>query len=112
MHRAGRRDAGIFLLGLLAHSGDNWRVRTTIVERLEGFNTKGCADFLIGELRRVKGDNTTRRYLAAVLDVLAGMPLELIQSGLCALIADGVSSQRMRDRFMEVLVRGSLREWE
>ena len=28
MHQAGRREAGIFLVGLLAHSDDDWKTRT------------------------------------------------------------------------------------
>lgn len=105
MHHAGRQEAGIFLLGLPAHSGDDWNRRTKIVERLEGFDTKGCADYLFGELKRVKSNNTTRRYLTAVLKVLAGMPLEFVQCGLFSLITDSSFSPRMRDRFMEVLDR-------
>lgn len=103
MHRAGREEAGIFLLGLLAHSSDDWKRRVEIVHRLEGFNTRGCADFLFDELKRVKGNNITRGYLAVILDVLAAMPRELVQTGLLTMIADAGFSRRMRDRLTEAL---------
>jgi hypothetical protein len=109
MHRAGRTEAGVFLLGLLAHSGDDWKRRTEIVEGLEGFNTPECAQFLFGELERVKSNNTTRRYLGAVLKVLAGMPRELVQSKLLRLTADNRFSPRIRDKFVEALDKVSRR---
>jgi len=74
IHLAGRQEAGIFLLGLLVHSRDDWKRRTEIVKRLKGFNTPGCADFLLAELRGVKNNNATRQYLAAVLNVLGACP--------------------------------------
>lgn len=103
MHRAGRREAGIFLLGLLAGSGDNWNRRIDIAKRLEGFKDKGCADYCLSELKRVKSNNSTRRYLDVLLKVLEEMPLELAQPGLLALISDRLFSQRMRDKFIETL---------
>lgn len=110
MHRAGRREAGIFLLGLLAHSGDDWKTRTQIVKRLNGFNTKGCAGFLFGEIKRVKSSNTTRGYLAAVLDALAAMPLELTRSEFLVMMADSSFSQHMRAKFVEILDEASRRQ--
>ena len=110
MHQAGRREAGVFLLGLLAHSGDDWKIRTQIVKRLEGFNTKGCAEFLFGELKRVKSNNITRGYLGAVLDTLAGMPLELTRSELLDLTADNSFSQHMRAKFVDILDEASRRQ--
>ena len=88
MHRTGRSEAGIFLLGLLAHSGDDWKRRTEIVERLEGFTTPECAHYLFGELERVKSNNNTRRYLVTVLKALAAMPRQVVQSRLLHLIAN------------------------
>lgn len=105
MHRAGRCEAGVFLLGLLAHSGDDWKRRTEIVEQLKGFNTPECAHFLFGELEKVKSNNTTRGYLVALLKVLGAMPRELVQSKFLSLIVDNCFSQRMRDRFVEALDR-------
>lgn len=43
--------------------------------------------------------NTTRRYLAAVLDVLARMPRELVAQEFELLSEDTRFSSRMRERF-------------
>jgi hypothetical protein len=106
MHGYGRDEAGIFLLGLLVACNENLERRGLIVEALRGVNTKACADLLFGELRRVRSSNTTRRYLAAVIKVLASMPSELIQEGFTLLANDKSFSQRMRDKFKEVIGEG------
>ena len=100
----GRREAGVFLLGLLlASEGDSLERRAIIVEALSSVRTKACADLLFGELRRVKSSNTTRRYLATVIKVLASMPRELILDGFAELAADKSFSQKMRDKFRAVI---------
>lgn len=99
MHGYGRQEASVFLLGLLVACDDNLERRSLIVEALRGVNTKACADLLFGELRRVKSSNTTRRYLATVIQVLASMPAELIQGGFAALADDKSFSQKMRAKF-------------
>ena len=99
MQSHGRREAGVFLLGLLVASDDNLERRSLIVDALQGVNTKACADLLFGELRRVKSSNTTRRYLATVIRVLASMPSELIRDGFAALADDKSFSQKMRAKF-------------
>ena len=99
----GREEAGVFLLGLLVNCEDQWERRITIVEALQGINTKPCADLLFGELRRVRSSNTTRRYLAAIIKVLAAMPTELTEAGFESLAQDKSFSQKMRDKFKAVL---------
>ena len=100
----GRREAGIFLLGLLLTiDGDDLERRAVIVEALRDVPTKTCADLLFDELQRVKSSNTTRRYLATVIDVLASMPSELIQDGFAELAADKSFSQKMRAKFRAVI---------
>ena len=106
MHSHGRQEAGVFLLGLLVACDDNLERRSLIVEALRGVNTKACADLLFGELRRVKSSNTTRRYLATVIRVLASMPSELIQDGFTALANDRSFSQKMRAKFKAVVQFG------
>ena len=105
MHGYGRQEASVFLLGLLVACDDNLERRSLIVEALRGVNTKACADLLFGELRRVKSSNTTRRYLATVIQVLASMPAELIQDGFAALADDKSFSQRMRAKFRAALAK-------
>lgn len=103
MQQRGRVEAGIFLLGLLSSSEDDWKRREGIVRALEGFEAAGCVRFLCAELRRVKSSNTTRRYLGAIVDVLAGMPLELIEKDLGEMADDARFSPRMRDKFVRAL---------
>ena len=102
MHTGRRKEAGVFLLGLLATCGDDWERRIAIVQALQGFATKPCADFLFGEFKRIKSSNTTRRYLAAVIKVLSGMRPELVQAGFESLADDTSFSPKMRDKFRAV----------
>ena len=100
----GRREAGVFLLGLLlASDDDSLERRASIVEALGSVRTQACADLLFSELRRVKSSNTTRRYLATVIKALASMPRELILDGFAELAADKSFSQKMRDKFRAVI---------
>jgi hypothetical protein len=103
MYRHGRQEAAVFLLGLLVTCEDDWERRIRIVEALKGIDTKPCADLLFGELRRVKSSNTTRRYLASVIKVLAFLPTDLIRAGFESLAQDKSFSQKMRDKFKAVL---------
>jgi hypothetical protein len=102
MHNRGRKEAGVFLLGLLAICGDHWERRIAIVEALQGFDTKPCADFLFGEFKRIKSSNTTRRYLGAVMNVLSEMPPELVKTGFESLADDKSFSPKMRAKFRAV----------
>ena len=111
MHGHGRQEAGVFLLGLLVNCEDQWERRIQIVEAMQGINTKPCADLLFGELKRVKSSNTTRRYLAAVIKVLAAMPTELIAAGFESLAQDKTFSQKMRDKFKAVLRQDRLDDY-
>ena len=83
MYDHGRREAGVYLLGLLVASDDNLERRAVIVEALRDVRTKPCADLLFAELRRVKSSNTTRRYLATVIEVLAAMPSRANRGRFC-----------------------------
>ncbi|HAF70617.1 MAG: hypothetical protein XD60_0755 [Acetothermia bacterium 64_32] len=98
MHRGGRTEAGVFLLGLLAASGEDWKRREKLVESLDGFHHPGCVHYLVGELRRVKGSNSTRGYLNAILRVLERMPAELVKDELFELANDPGLSRRMRQK--------------
>ena len=103
MYVHGRSEVGVFLLGLLVNSDDNWEKRIKIVEAMKGIDTKPCADLLFGELKRVKSSNTTRRYLEAVIKVLSDMPSELNEEGFRTLAEDRSFSPKMRDKFRAVL---------
>jgi len=113
MHSHGRDEAGIFLMGLLVACDEDLERRGLIVEALQGVNTKACADLLFGELKRVKSSNTTRRYLATVIKVLASMPTELVQEGFTLLANDPSFSHKMRAKFEEAIIesRHSEEDW-
>ena len=112
IHSQGRDEAGIFLLGLLVACDENLERRGLIVEALQGVNTKACADLLFAELKRVKSSNTTRRYLAVVIKVLASMPSELIQEGFTLLANDNSFSYKMRAKFEEAIIESRYPEKE
>lgn len=98
----GRREAGVFLLGLLADlPPDAFEDRRHVVEALRHFETESSAAALFGEIRRVKSSNATRRYLDAVIKALRMMPPRLVQEGLEALADDTTFSYGMRAKFRE-----------
>ncbi|HEV2394758.1 MAG TPA: hypothetical protein VG146_20595 [Verrucomicrobiae bacterium] len=101
MHGSGRKEAGVFLMGLLAASDENWERRLTIVEALRDVQTEACARLLFTELRRVKSSNTTRQYLSGIIKSLAAMPAELVEEEFLALAMDSSFSHRMRSKFKE-----------
>ncbi len=109
----GRDEAGIFLLGLWVASSEDLERRGLIAEALWGVKTKACADLLFAELKRVRSSNTTRRYLAAVIKVLASMPPNLVQDGFTSLANDTSFSYKMRAKFEEAIIesRHSEKEW-
>jgi hypothetical protein len=103
MYGHGRKEAGVFLLGLLVNCEDNWGKRIAIVEALESVQTQACADLLFRELKRVKCSNTTRRYLTRILTVLVSMPSELVFSGFRLLFSDKSFSPKLRQKFTAML---------
>ncbi len=105
MHRAGRKEAGVFLLGLLVASDDGWDRRSVIVEALRDVQTEACARLLFAELRLVKSSNTTRRYLDAVIKTLLAMPAELVRERFYSLAGDDSFSYRMRSKFRAAAAR-------
>jgi len=104
MCAAGRMEAGIYLLGLLAASEDDWERRARIVEGLRELHTPACAGVLFAELKRVESSNTTRRYLGTVMEVLASFPRDLVESGFEELADDTSFSYKMRKKFRAVVL--------
>ena len=103
MYEFGRDEAGVFQIGLLMTSGDNWEKRTAVVGMLCHVQTEACVDVLFGELRRVQSTNSTRRYLKELIAVLSEMPAKLVRSGFEALAEDKSFSHRMRAKFEQAL---------
>ena len=57
MYTYDRKEAGVFLIGLLLTCGDNWEKRRAIATALYDVQTEGCVNVLVGELKRVKNKN-------------------------------------------------------
>ncbi len=66
---------------------------------------KQAAQLLFDELYRVKGSNSTRRHLEAVLKTLVSFPLPLVEEGFQRLCVDAVFSVRTRAKFRFYLER-------
>src|ERR1022692_3413575 len=86
MYNNDRKEAGVFLIGLLLTCGDNWEKRRAIATALYDVQNEVCVNVLFGELKRVKNINSTRRYLNEVIDVLSCMPPPLVLPGLEELV--------------------------
>ena len=82
MSGCGRRDAGVFLLGLLAYCRDDLVRLLSVVRALGEFHRPEAADALTAELHRVPSSNITRRYLDAVLEALMSLPDDLVRERL------------------------------
>ena len=95
----GRKDAGIFLLGLLRYHEDDLAIAATVVESLGGFHDERCVSALFAELRRVTSSNRTRKYLDTVIHTLLRMPVGIVQAGFDDLARDPSFSYRMRAKF-------------
>jgi hypothetical protein len=106
MHHHGRKEPGVFLLGMLVTWNDNWEQRMAIVEALSVVETQACVDLFFRELKRVKSSNTTRRYLTAIIRVLVKMPSELVLPGFEALADDNFFTPKMRNKFKAILEEG------
>lgn len=89
-----RDEVIVVFLGLLAIYGDNLGRLTSIVHFLRILPSEATTQRLFAELRRVKSNNTTRRYLSAVLDALAEYPPILTEDLFAELAEDPAFSQR------------------
>jgi len=97
---AGRAVASVFLLGFLVSlEEDDWEMRGEAVRALRFTPTRRCADLLFAELRRVKSNNTTWRYLDRIIDVLRHFPEEIVGAEFDRLAEDRSFSPRMRKKF-------------
>ena len=103
MALAGRREAGVFLLGLLSFSRDDLERLSPVVRALGEFATPEAAAALTAELRRLPSTNHTRTYLNGVFEALTGFPDELIRDRLAELSADRSFSVKWRRKFQTVL---------
>jgi len=100
---AGRREAGVFLLGLLSFYRSDLERLSSVVRALQGFAVPETVDALSAELRRVPSSNHTRTYLNGVVETLTGLPDDLVRAGLAELSADTSLSVKRRRKLQDSL---------
>ena len=98
----GGREAGVFLLGLLAYFREQPERLGTIVSALSSVATP-TVEVLAGELFRVQSTAATRRYLNDVLRALPRLPRELWEPKLSDMARDTHFSPRWRRKFEDAL---------
>ena len=100
---AGRREAGVFLLGLLSFYRDDLERLSPVVRALRAFPISETVDALTAELRRIPSSNHTRTYVNAVVETLTEFPDDLVRDRLAELAADRSFSVKWRKRFQTAL---------
>ena len=100
---AGRREAGVFLLGLLSFYRDDLERLAPVVRALGAFPASETVDALTAELRRVPSTNHTRTYVNAVFEALTEFPDDLVSDRLAELSADRSFSVKWRRKFQTAL---------
>jgi len=103
MASAGRKEAGIFLFGLLVHSGDDLEKKESVVKALRGVQTPQAAKLFFNELDRIESSNTTRGYINTILRVLGDFPSDLVEDGFERLILNPKWSYKMKNKFKAAL---------
>lgn len=95
----GRREAGVFTLGLLSYYRDDFGRLSQVVRAVASFQSPETVDALTSELRRIKPSNSTRGYLNGVLKALTLLPRELVEGRLAELSRDRGFSVKWRRKF-------------
>lgn len=103
MALAGRREAGVFLLGLLSLYRNDLERLSPVVRALRAFPIPETVDALTAELHRVPSSNHTRTYLSGVIEALTGFPDDLVRDRLAELSADRSFSIKWRTKFQTAL---------
>jgi hypothetical protein len=103
MALAGRREAGVFLLGLLSFYRDDLERLAPVVRALRAFPIPETVDALTAELRRIPSSNHTRTYLNGVFEAVTEFPDDLVRDRLAELSADRSFSIKWRRKFQTAL---------
>jgi len=103
MALAGRREAGVFLLGLLSFYRDDLERLSPVVRALRAFPIPETVAALTAELRRIPSSNHTRTYLNGVFEAVTGFPNDLVRDRLAELSADRSFSIKWRRKFQTAL---------
>ncbi|MCD4695257.1 MAG: hypothetical protein K8S16_03365 [Bacteroidales bacterium] len=103
MANEGRKDAAIFLFGLIYYYNDDIKRLEIIVENFKYFETKECVNFLFSEIKRVKSSNTTRKYINTIIDTLLYFPSDLVLEKFIEFSKNQKFTYRMRNKFLAVV---------
>jgi len=104
MYSEGKKEAAIFMYGLIAHNYNNIARKEIIIKYFKDIETKPAAKILFNELNNIVSDKTTRRYIDEILKVLRIYPTDLIKDGIESLLCDKKWSIKMKRKFEEVLI--------
>lgn len=103
MSSEGRKDAAIFLFGLISYYNNDIKKLEIIVQNLGNFKTKECVSFLFGEIERVKSSNTTRKYINTIIDKLRYFPSDLVLENFREFSENKKFSYKMRKKFSAIV---------
>jgi hypothetical protein len=103
MAYAGRKEASVFLCGLLGYVGNDTMRKEEIVEALSLVRTHQVANLLFAELESMESSNSTRAYIRRILKALEGFPMECVEKGFERLLSDPKWSSRMKRKFKEII---------
>ncbi len=103
MTNEGRKDAAIFLFGLICYYSNDIKKLEIIVKNLSHFKTKECVNFLFGEIERIKSSNKTRIYINTIIDILRYFPSDLVLEKFFDFSQNKKFSYKMRNKFLAVV---------
>jgi len=103
MSYAGRKEAAVFLYGLLKFCEDDIIRKQSVVEALCHVKTKQTAGLLFEELERTESSSSTRGYITTILNALRFFTADLVEDGFQRLLSDRRWSYRMKQKFREIL---------
>lgn len=95
-----RKDAAIFLFGLICYYKNDIKRLEIIVENLRNFETKECVNFLFDEIERVKSSNTTRIYINTIIDTLRYFQSDLVLEKFIEFSENKKFSYKMQNKFL------------
>ena len=104
MYNEGKKEAAIFLYGLIAQNYNNIARKEIIVKSFKDIETKEAAEILFRELNYIVSNNKTRGYIDEILKVLKHYPTGIIKDGFESLLRDKKWSIKMKRKFEEVLI--------
>ena len=87
MAYAGRKEAAVFLYGLLKFCGSDIIRKQSVVEALRHVKTKQTAALLFEELERTESSNSTRCYITTILNALRSFTPDLVEDGFQRLLS-------------------------